>query len=77
MPELHETAKVLARWKSRGGLWGATLVRNYAGAWRIDETKHGRPCGSMSRPVGFFADDTAALAWARETVHASTGVAWI
>lgn len=68
MPELHETAKVLARWRSRGGKWGATLVRNYAGAWRVEETKNGKPCGCMSRPAGFFSNDDAAVAWAREIV---------
>lgn len=68
MPELHETAATLGRWHSRGKKWGATLVRNHAGAWSILETKDGRPCGCMSRPVGFFADDAAALDWAREII---------
>lgn len=68
MADLSETAATLGTWESRGGLWRAVLTRNHAGAYYLAEMKRGRPVGGMSRPAGFFADDAAALAWARETV---------
>lgn len=74
MTDLSDTAATLARWQSRGGKWGATLVRNGAGAYLILETKDGRPCGTMTRPRGYFADDATALQWARAAVPASFNV---
>lgn len=69
-----DTAATLATWQSRGGKWGAKLVRNYAGAFMILETKDGRSCGCASAGTRFRGDDAAALAWAREYVPAAFDV---
>lgn len=60
--DLSDTAATLATWSSRGGLWGAKLTRNYAGAWYLHETKRGRSIGGRGRPRGFYASDAQALA---------------
>lgn len=59
--DLSDIATTLATWESKGRKHGARLVRNYAGAAMILQTKAGKPIGSL--PVR--GDDAAALAYAR------------
>jgi hypothetical protein len=56
-----DVESTLAVWTSRGGKYGARLVRNYAGAAMVFQEKAGRPIGTL--PVR--GDDAAALAYAR------------